>query len=96
MHVHWHLAPHHRFLLISATVIMALTALFAASLLGTDLLRRTHAEQSPDGCISNDFVLNVQKSLRMGSVVEANGSGREACFGIDETGHRASLKAGPL
>ena len=63
MRGHWHLAPHHCFLLISATVIMALTALFAASLLGTDLLRRTHAEQSPDGCSSNDFVLNVQKSL---------------------------------
>ena len=59
----WRIAPHHRFLLISATVILALTGLFVASLLGTDLLRRTHAEQSPDGCNSNDFVLNVQKSL---------------------------------
>ena len=56
------LAPHDRFLLVSGVVIVALMALFVASLLGTPF-QRTHADQSPAGCTSNDFVLNVQKSL---------------------------------
>ena len=59
----WVLAPHYRFLVASGVVILGLMALFIASLLGTDVIRRSHAEQSPTGCTSNDFVLNVQKSL---------------------------------
>ena len=59
----WTLAPHQRFLLVSGVVIASMMALFVASLLGTDVFRRSHADQSPAGCTSNDFVLNVQKSL---------------------------------
>ena len=48
---------------MSAIVVMGVAALIGVSLLGTDLLRRTHADQSPANCTSNDFVLTVQKSL---------------------------------
>ena len=48
---------------MSAIAVMGLAVLLGVSLLGTDLLRRTHADQSPANCSSNDFVLTVQKSL---------------------------------
>ena len=59
----WQFALRQRLLLMSAIAVMGLAVLLGVSLLGTDLLRRTHADQSPANCSSNDFVLTVQKSL---------------------------------
>lgn len=41
-----------------------------------------------------EVVLNVQKSMRVGSVVEGHLRGRETCVGIDEPGHGPSLMSG--
>ena len=59
----WQFALRQRLLLMSAIALVGLAVLLGVSLLGTDLLRRTHADQSPANCSSNDFVLTVQKSL---------------------------------
>ena len=59
----WQFALRQRLLLMSAITLVGLAVLLGVSLLGTDLLRRTHADQSPANCSSNDFVLTVQKSL---------------------------------
>ena len=59
----WQFALRQRLLLMSAVTLVGLAVLLGVSLLGTDLLRRTHADQSPANCASNDFVLTVQKSL---------------------------------
>ncbi len=59
----WQFALRQRLLLMSAITLVGLAVLLGVSLLGTDLLRRTHADQSPANCASNDFVLTVQKSL---------------------------------
>ena len=59
----WQFALRQRLLLMSAVTLVGLAVLLGVSLLGTDLLRRTHADQSPANCSSNDFVLTVQKSL---------------------------------
>ena len=59
----WQFALRQRLLLMSAITLVGLAVLLGVSLLGTDLLRRTHADQSPPNCASNDFVLTVQKSL---------------------------------
>ena len=55
--------PYQRLLVIGVIALVGLSAVLGVSLLGTDLLRRTHADQSPANCSSNDFVLTVQKSL---------------------------------
>ena len=59
----WQFALRQRLLLMSAIALVGVAVLLGVSLLGTDLLRRTHADQSPANCSSNDFVLTVQKSL---------------------------------
>lgn len=59
----WQFALRQRLLLMSAIALVGLAVLLGVSLLGTDLLRHTHADQSPANCSSNDFVLTVQKSL---------------------------------
>ena len=59
----WQFAPYQRLLVIGVIALVGLSAVLGVSLLGTDLLRRTHADQSPANCSSNDFVLTVQKSL---------------------------------
>ncbi len=59
----WRLAPPRRLILLGAIVAVGSAALFAVSLPGTDLLRRTHADQSPADCASHDFVLTLQQSL---------------------------------
>jgi hypothetical protein len=59
----WHSTLARRLILFGAIVLAAAAVVIAVSPLGADLLRRTHAEQSPAQCSSNDFVLRVQKNL---------------------------------
>ena len=67
----WQSALPRRLILLGAIVFAASAVIVAVSPLGTDLLRPTHADQSPANCASHDFVLTVQKSR--------NG-GRPACL----------------
>ena len=59
----WQPALPRRLILLGAIVFAASALVVAVSPLGTDLLRPTHADQSPANCASHDFVLTVQKSL---------------------------------